>query len=455
MPHGVGGPLFPGLRLKPEEGALMLFTGGAWVTSLTFPATSLSGIVPPANGGTGINNGSFTLTVPATGTAALLGVANNFSAVNQFSNATDSSSVSTGSLYAAGGIGAAKSLFIGGNYVSTGSDITGGNDNYLRFTRTGYTTGATGMYFRNSGNTDSGAFGNQGSSTHPTILWATADTTFVYAPTRARIATGTNANNYFEVTGTAVSLGSGTTLTVNNVTDSTTKDSGSIVTEGGIGVEKAIYSGSEMNSGGNVTAGVRSASSGGGGNFRCRDDTGTLRWLSGLLGSAAAVDYVLYDVVGGATRLTLTPAGLLSLSNTTDSTTKDTGSIVTEGGIGVEKAVNVGTTLSVLGTTTSTTLTSNALYTAGGIGIADAKNINVGSTTGCIIGTATTQKLGFWNVTPVIQPANANQAAVATTAATNITPYGFTTAAQADGIITLLNGIRSALVSAGIIKGAA
>lgn len=40
----------------------------------------VTGILPSANGGTGINNGTNTLTVPATGTAALLAVANNFTA---------------------------------------------------------------------------------------------------------------------------------------------------------------------------------------------------------------------------------------------------------------------------------------------------------------------------------------------------------------------------------------
>lgn len=39
------------------------------------------------------------------------------------------------------------------------------------------------------------------------------------------------------------------------------------------------------------------------------------------------------------------------------------------------------------------------------LGITDAKNIILGSTTGSKIGTATTQKLGFFNKTPVVQPA--------------------------------------------------
>jgi hypothetical protein len=40
---------------------------------------------------------------------------------------------------------------------------------------------------------------------------------------------------------------------------------------------------------------------------------------------------------------------------------------------------------------------------------------------------------------------------VATTAATNVAPYGYTTQAQADAIITLLNKIQTALVAAGIM----
>lgn len=86
---------------------------------------------------------------------------------------------------------------------------------------------------------------------------------------------------------------------------------------------------------------------------------------------------------------------------------------------------------------------------------ADGADFSVGTTTGTKIGTSTAQKLGFWNVTPVVQPASANQVAVATTSSTNVAPYGFTTASQADSIITLLNEIRSALVSVGIIKGSA
>lgn len=73
---------------------------------------------------------------------------------------------------------------------------------------------------------------------------------------------------------------------------------------------------------------------------------------------------------------------------------------------------------------------------------------------GYLIGAATTEGVGFHGTTPTAQRAGAAQAAVATTPATNSTPYGFSQA-QADGIITLLNEIRAALVAKGLIKGSA
>jgi hypothetical protein len=55
------------------------------------------------------------------------------------------------------------------------------------------------------------------------------------------------------------------------------------------------------------------------------------------------------------------------------------------------------------------------------------------------IGEAVTDKVGFYGVTPVVQPASAAQA-VCTDAAS---------------VIVLANALRAALVSQGIIKGAA
>ena len=90
----------------------------------------------------------------------------------------------------------------------------------------------------------------------------------------------------------------------------------------------------------------------------------------------------------------------------------------------------------------------------GGLQIGDATNIILGNTTGTKIGTATTQKLGFYNTTPIVQRSGASEAAVATTGSSQTTPYGYTTSAQADGIVTLLNEIRATLVALGLFAGA-
>lgn len=70
-------------------------------------------------------------------------------------------------------------------------------------------------------------------------------------------------------------------------------------------------------------------------------------------------------------------------------------------------------------------------------------------------GGSTSQKFGFYNATPIAQRAGAAQAAVVTTAATQTTPYGFATQAQADNLVALANELRAALVALGLIKGAA
>ncbi len=67
---------------------------------------------------------------------------------------------------------------------------------------------------------------------------------------------------------------------------------------------------------------------------------------------------------------------------------------------------------------------------------------------------ASEDKLSFFDAAPVVKPANAYQAAVADTAATNVVPYGFSEA-QANGLISLVNAMRSALVDLGLIKGGA
>ena len=113
------------------------------------------------------------------------------------------------------------------------------------------------------------------------------------------------------------------------------------------------------------------------------------------------------------------------------------------------------------------------LTASGSLVLEDAANIVLNTTTGSKVGTATSQKLGFWNATPVIQPAAAGQAATVMGNADNeiggLTIGGTYTQAEvvalrdrceelADDVRalhTLVHALRTALVNAGIIKGAA
>jgi hypothetical protein len=83
------------------------------------------------------------------------------------------------------------------------------------------------------------------------------------------------------------------------------------------------------------------------------------------------------------------------------------------------------------GAITSTGALSCTDATVDDLTVRDGKNVVLDTTTGTKIGTAATQKLGLWNVTPVVQPA-----AVAGIAVT----YTANEPAAADGSITIANG---------------
>lgn len=70
------------------------------------------------------------------------------------------------------------------------------------------------------------------------------------------------------------------------------------------------------------------------------------------------------------------------------------------------------------------------------------RQLSDGNDDGTVLGQSATDKIGFYNTTPVVQPAHADQAAITAGATTTAT-------------ITLLLAIRTALVNTGIIKGAA
>jgi hypothetical protein len=91
----------------------------------------------------------------------------------------------------------------------------------------------------------------------------------------------------------------------------------------------------------------------------------------------------------------------------------------------------------------------------GDIRLTEGDDLVVGTSTGTKIGTATDQKLAFFNTTPIVQPTASSQALV--TDSTPTTNLSSTTVASIASVAnsnkTLINEIRTQLVNLGLIKG--
>jgi hypothetical protein len=148
---------------------------------------------------------------------------------------------------------------------------------------------------------------------------------------------------------------------------------------------------------------------------------------------------------GGATPLNLDGGAL-----TADSATVTSLSVSGLASFASDISLTSSGDLTVDGITATDVTISNDLT------IGDAGNVIAAVTTGTKIGTATDQKLGFWNATPVVQPVGASQAAV--TQAAGATSASTIIASNQSGIAAnkvLVNQLRADLVTLGIIKGAA
>jgi hypothetical protein len=120
-------------------------------------------------------------------------------------------------------------------------------------------------------------------------------------------------------------------------------------------------------------------------------------------GSTTQIQYNLAGVLAGSANLTFagstltvgvagTAAGALALKGSTSGTAT------------LQTAAAAGTVTVTLPTVTDTLAVLGANSFTATQTLADAANLVVGSSTGTKVGTATTQKLGFWNATPVVQP---------------------------------------------------
>ncbi len=81
----------------------------------------------------------------------------------------------------------------------------------------------------------------------------------------------------------------------------------------------------------------------------------------------------------------------------------------------------------------------------------DGRNIQTGRTTGTKIGTASDQKLGFYGLTPVIQPSSTGETNGATTGAGNLNETSTFTGNFGSRAYTILDIVKN-LKTIGILK---
>ena len=137
--------------------------------------------------------------------------------------------------------------------------------------------------------------------------------------------------------------------TLVDTTQSTDKDSGALILEGGLGVEKNINAGGTVlgsNLSGTNTGDVTLASVGSSPNANGASLTGQALNLQPASGSFPGVLSTIAQSIAGAK----------TLVDTTQSTDKDSGALILEGGLGVEKNINAGGNIASTGTMSGSNL---------------------------------------------------------------------------------------------------
>ena len=305
--------LFVGTDL--DVGGNSVFTGTMGVTGATSLSSTLgvtgATTLSSTLGVTGATTLSSTLGVTgATTLSSTLGV----TGATTLSNTTDATSSTVGgSLTVAGGAGIAKKLFVGTDFA------VGGNS-----TLTG-TLGVTGA------TTLSSTLGVTGASTLSSTLGVSGATTL---------------SSTLDVTGVT---------NLNNTTDATSSTAGgSLTIDGGAGIAKKLFVGTNLAIGGNSsltgTLGVTGAST----LSSTLGVTGATTLSSTLGVTGATTLSSTLDVTGAATfSSTLGITGALTLNNTTDATSSTVGGCLTvAGGAGIAKKLFVGTDFAVGGNST-------------------------------------------------------------------------------------------------------
>lgn len=335
-------------------------------------------------------------------------------------HSTQSTSSSTGSLNVLGGVGIVKDVYIGGvcnvvnttesTSISTGSMIINGGVGIMKKVFIG-------------GDTEINSAGTNGCLSitrlggYPQVRINNGSANlFMY--TLGSVETSTSCGGKIYVTGGASSVSS--SITIGDTTQSTSTNSGALLTLGGVGIAKDVYIGGALTTLDRITS-SHSASTAGDYVLTVQNtyptsttainDPKPILYMTRLgtdtvtYPASALFNIDRYENVAShsRTRLTIGLAhaggvsvnhsqlysdGRIALLGTLESTSSSTGTLIVNGGVGIAKDVYIGGTLYGNISTTSLTLsstndatsnTTGSLNVAGGIGI--TKNVYMKATT--------------------------------------------------------------------------
>jgi hypothetical protein len=362
--------------------SLLLGTAGSAVGNIGFRnATSGTTTLAPATGALGTG----TVTLPLSGTLATLQGSNTYTGTtNTFTLPT-----TTGTTTASGIAVAGNSLTTGTGIYAASSSLTSGKLLDLQVSGTAAAASQTALNVATAG-----ANGTSGITTKGAVISNTHTGT-----TSTNVALELTASG--GTTNTALNVTAGAIVLQQSPTKYTTITPGAV---GGL-VFTLTTDGSNLDANYGITVPGNLTIAGNNGYAAAISATGAIKTTGAV--QAGSIGWYNNGNVGfsfsGTTVSTGSSTTVLSVGATTESTTTTTGAIVTAGGLGVVKNVNIGGTLAVTGASTFTGL----LTANGGITLGDAQNIAFNTTTGTKIGAATTQKLSFWNATPIVQPTTA------------------------------------------------
>ncbi len=189
-------------------------------------------------------------------------------------------------------------------------------------------------------------------------------------------------------------VGSAATITATTVSTSTT--TGALQVSGGVGIAKSVYIGEDLDVSGSLAVGgtityddihnldsigIVTARTGIHIESNGLTIVGVTTGLSvagvatfastGLFASQVSISANGLAVEGGVN----VNSGILTVANTTQSTSKDTGAIITNGGVGIEKNLNVGTAVTMDGSTGLTTF-SQGIRVGGGNPLFEKAHVN-------------------------------------------------------------------------------